>query len=119
MQQMHDLLSRLEVEHPIFLAPMGGGPGTPELAAAVSNAGGLGAVAGAYLTPEQIIAQIRKVRSLTDRPFSVNLFAGAWQTSFDADPTPMLSILTEAHDALGLQVPSLPVIPPDPFAAQL
>ena len=38
-----------DCELPIVLAPLAGGPATPELAAAVSNAGGLGFVAGGYL----------------------------------------------------------------------
>ncbi len=52
---------------------MGGGISTPELAAAVSNAGGLGMLATGGLPPEQIRAQIRRTRQLTDRPFGVNL----------------------------------------------
>jgi nitronate monooxygenase len=69
------LADRLGLEHPILLAPMAGGPSTPELAAAVSNAGGLGSLAGGYLAPEAIRDAIRKVRALTARPFAVNLFA--------------------------------------------
>ena len=42
------------VENPFILAPMGGGPGTPELVAAVSNAGGQGSLTAAKVTPEQI-----------------------------------------------------------------
>ncbi len=64
----------LGIEHPIIQAPMAGGPSTPELAAAVSNAGALGSLGVGYLAPEQLDAQIRKVRVLTDKPFSVNLF---------------------------------------------
>lgn len=66
---------RLGVTHPIVLAPMAGGPSTPELAAAVSNAGGLGSVAGGYLPPEGLRDVIRRTRTLTARPFAVNLFA--------------------------------------------
>ena len=47
----------------------------PSLAAAVSNAGALGTIAGAALRPEELRAAIREVRGLTDRPFAVNLFA--------------------------------------------
>ena len=54
---------------------MAGGPSTPELTAAVSNAGGLGSCAGGYLAPEAIRDAIRKIRALTARPFAVNLFA--------------------------------------------
>jgi len=48
---VHPFLERLGIRHPIILAPMGGGPGTPELAAAVANEGALGSFAGGYLTP--------------------------------------------------------------------
>ncbi len=48
------LLRRLGIEHPIILAPMAGGPSTPELVAAVSNAGGLGSLGAGYLAPEAI-----------------------------------------------------------------
>ena len=54
---------------------MGGGPSTVELAAAVCGAGGLGSVAGGYLSPDQLRDQVRQVRAKTERPFAVNLFA--------------------------------------------
>lgn len=60
---------------PILLAPMAGGPSTPRLAAAVSEAGGLGSIAGAALSPDELRETIRATRALTDRPFAVNLFA--------------------------------------------
>ncbi|MCU1465778.1 MAG: nitronate monooxygenase [Actinomycetia bacterium] len=63
------------VAHPIVQAPMAGGPSTPDLAAAVSNAGALGFVAAGYLTPETLRAQIDATRALTDRPFGVNVFS--------------------------------------------
>jgi nitronate monooxygenase len=53
---------------------MGGGPGTPALAAAVSNAGGLGFLAGGYRSAAELAADIEATRALTDRPFGVNLF---------------------------------------------
>ena len=112
-------LRRLGIELPIMQAPMGGGPSTPELVAAVSNAGGLGSLGAPYLTPEQILDAVRRVRALTEKPFAVNLFAGAYQTENAIDPAPMLALLGEAHAALGLPPPVLPALPPDPFAAQL
>jgi len=112
-------LRRLGIELPIIQAPMGGGPSTPELVAAVSNAGGLGSVGAPYLTPEQILDAVRRVRALIDKPFAVNLFAGAYQIENGIDPAPMLALLGEAHAALGLPPPVLPVLPPDPFEAQL
>ena len=53
---------------------MAGGPSTPELAVAVCEAGGLGFLAGAYLTGERLREQIAQVRAGTDAPFGVNLF---------------------------------------------
>jgi nitronate monooxygenase len=59
---------------PIVQAPMAGEADRPELTAAVSNAGGLGSIGGAYLTPDALRDRIRAVRALTSRPFAVNLF---------------------------------------------
>lgn len=115
----NEFLRRLGVEHPIIQGPMGGGPSTPELVAAVSNAGGLGSLGAPYLTSDQIADAIKRIRALTDKPFNVNLFAGAWQTANAVDPAPMLEVLGEIHAALGLPAPVVPAVPPDPFDAQL
>ncbi len=114
-----ELLARLAIDHPIIQGPMGGGPSTPELVAAVSNAGGLGSLGAAYLAPDQITDAIRRIRSLTSRPFNVNLFAGGWSTDRNFDSGPMLKILEEIHQKLGLPAPSAPQLTPDPFPAQL
>jgi nitronate monooxygenase len=58
----------------VVLAPLAGGPSTPELAAAVANAGGLGFVAAGYLTPDELAARLERTRELTDGPLGVNLF---------------------------------------------
>ena len=60
---------------PIVQAPMGGGPSTPALAAAVAEAGGLGFLAAGYRSVEAVRADVEALRSLTGRPFGVNLFA--------------------------------------------
>lgn len=59
---------------PLVGAPMAGGPSTPALAAAVSNAGGLGSLPAAYLSPERFAGDIAAARSLTGGPIGVNLF---------------------------------------------
>jgi nitronate monooxygenase len=61
-------------EHPLVQAPMAGGVSRPELAAAVSEAGGLGFLAAGYKTPEAMHREIKELRGLTDRAFGVNLF---------------------------------------------
>jgi enoyl-[acyl-carrier protein] reductase II len=64
----------LNVEHPILLAGMGG-VSYAELAAAVSNAGGYGVLGMAGTGPDFIRQQMKKVRTLTDKPFGVDLLA--------------------------------------------
>ena len=59
---------------PIAGAPMAGGPSTPALAAAVSEAGGLGFLAGGYLSARRVADDIAATRALTTGPFGVNLF---------------------------------------------
>lgn len=71
---MSDLLRDLDLAHPIVQAPMAGGATTPELVAAVSNAGALGSFAAAMLAPRAMIEGAARVRALTARPFNVNLF---------------------------------------------
>ncbi|ODT85777.1 nitronate monooxygenase family protein [Phenylobacterium sp. SCN 70-31] len=61
----------LNIQYPIVLAGMGGAS-VPRLAAAVSNAGGLGVLGAAACPPEQLRAWIREVRALTDKPFGVD-----------------------------------------------
>jgi nitronate monooxygenase len=113
------LLDLFGIRIPIVLAPMGGGPGTPQLAAAVSNAGGLGSLAGAYLTPEQMRDEIARMRALTERPFAMNLFAGGYHSVIGREPEPMLAVMRRVHQTLGLPAPSLPPVPPDRFREQL
>ena len=59
---------------PVVLAPLAGGPSTPELAAAVSDAGGLGFLAAGYLSAAELAARIARTRELTTQTFGVNLF---------------------------------------------
>jgi nitronate monooxygenase len=63
-----------ELDKPVIVAPMAGGPTTPELAAAASNAGGLGFLAGGYLTAEAFAERITAARALTTGPLGANLF---------------------------------------------
>jgi nitronate monooxygenase len=67
------LLDLLRIEHPIIQAPMAGAMDF-ELAAAVSEAGGLGSLPAAMLTPDQLRDQITQFRSSTRKPLNVNFF---------------------------------------------
>src|SRR5712671_5144485 len=66
------LCQRLGIEVPIIQAPLGGAVG-PTLAAAVSNAGGLGMLVPWRADLDTVRRQIRETRELTRRPFGVNL----------------------------------------------
>ena len=78
---------------PIVQAPMAGGPSTPELAAAVSGAGGLGFLAAGYQTPAGLADAVAATRALTGAPIGVNVFA---PTGAAADP----AVVAEYVEAL-------------------
>ncbi|MEX5728258.1 nitronate monooxygenase [Rhodovulum iodosum] len=67
-----DFCRLFSVKHPVVLAPMGR-VGTPELVAAVSNAGGLGLAPLWVYGPDKLRSEVRRIRDLTDKPFGVNL----------------------------------------------
>lgn len=92
---------------PIIQAPMAGGPDTPALAAAVSNAGGLGSLGCAYSTPSQIEELARAVRTITDRPFALNLFVRTETPDITAEAR-VMPVLAPFHAELGIteQAPS-------------
>lgn len=118
MRAASDFCSRLGIEHPIIQAPMAGST-TPELVAAVSNAGGLGMLGAANFTPLQIKEAIAAVRELTDRPFGVNLFAGGREEAREVDLHGALEILATFYAEMGLPAPEAPRLGSDPFPAQI
>ena len=104
---------------PVVLAPMGGDPSTPELAAAVSNSGGLGSLAAAYSNPERIAKDVARVRELTARPFAVNLFSPQAQLPLSGDAGAVAEFLRPYHQRLGLKPPELPQKPIENFDDQV
>ena len=66
------LCERLGIEFPIIQAPIGSAS-TPQLAAAVSNAGALGMLSVTWRSLEELRRILRETRKLTARPFGVNL----------------------------------------------
>jgi len=104
-------------EIPIWQAPTGSVAG-PELAIAVSAAGGMGAMALTWAPLEQAVEAVHKVRSATQQPFLVNfalafsptalpavLEAGAPIITFSwGDPTPYLAQVRSAGAKIGVQV---------------
>ncbi|NOT41182.1 MAG: nitronate monooxygenase [Alphaproteobacteria bacterium] len=63
----------LGIEHPIIQAPMAGAQGAA-MAIAVSNAGGLGSLPCALLSPDQIRRELQTIRQQTAKPFNLNFF---------------------------------------------
>ena len=94
----------LEIDQPIVLAGMGGAS-CPALAAAVSNAGGLGVLGAAACGPKLLRRWIRETRELTDKPFGVDtlLPASVRRAKYDGTegPTPqeLLPEMQEFADA--------------------
>ena len=112
------LRARLGLRLPLVLAPMAG-VSTPALVAAVSEAGGLGSLGAAYLSPADLRAAGEAVQAQTGYAWAVNLFVPG--------PTPVPSAEAQAaaeaelapfHAALGLEPPRCPAPAPDPFEAQ-
>ena len=116
---MNDFCRKHDLSIPVILAPMGGDPSTPELAAAVSNAGGLGSLAAAYSNPERIAKDIARIRELTTRPFAVNLFSPQAQRPLSGDTGTVAEFLRPYHERLGLKAPELPQKPIENFDDQL
>src|SRR4051812_9687655 len=102
---------RFHLRLPVIQAPMGGGPTTPELVAAVCNSGGLGSLAAAYLSPEQIDREVPQVRKLTDRPFAVNQFSRDPDQPLRGDVQAMTAWLAKHHKQLGIAPPTVPTRP--------
>src|SRR6187549_2045759 len=114
------LTTLLEIDLPIIQAPIGGAS-TPELAAAVSNAGGLGMLSITWRTPDELELLLSTTKSLTERPFGVNLVlewdpterlemalaAGVRVVSFFwGDPEPYIDRIHEAGSLVALTVGS-------------
>ncbi len=98
---------------------MAGGPDSPALAAAVSNAGGLGSLGCAYLTVERIAAVAGEVGKLTPRPFALNLFVRGEADDDDAAAARVRPILRGFAGELGLADDAKPPPPPPGYEQQL
>ena len=103
------LCEQFGIEVPIVQAPMAGGWNTPALAAAVSEAGGLGMLAAGRVSAADLHQQITETRRRTARPFGVNFLVPAPAPATPDDPA-MPAVLRRIRDRLGL--------PPDPPAVE-
>ena len=111
----HRVLDLVGIEHPILLSPMANA-GTAELAIAVAEAGGLGALPCSALSNEQIRQNLEIIRQRTSRPLNVNFFCHT-HPSFDASRDERWRArLARYYAELGID-PNVqsPPAPPPPF----
>jgi nitronate monooxygenase len=104
--------------HPIIQGPMAGGSNTPELVAAVSNAGALGSLAGSLLSPDTLRSQVAAIRALTDQPFLINFFVQGMPAPAADDVERAKELLKPVYQALGWDELPTPAKWCESFAAQ-
>ncbi len=102
---LRSLLSRIGIELPIFQAPMAG-TSTPAMAAAVSNAGALGALGLAAEKADGAGRMIAATRELTNRPFNVNVFCHRPATANAAVESAWIARFAPEFAALGAEPPT-------------
>lgn len=114
---------RVGITHPIVQGPFGGGLSSVALAAAVSDAGGLGSFGAQQVKPDAIGALVNELRAATPNPFAVNLWV-----PFGHEPTPAeaaaetaraLELLAPWYAELGIAPPELPAAFTPAFAEQI
>jgi len=102
---MTALLAQLGIQHPIFLAPMAG-ISTPELAAEVSNQGGLGALGLGANSIQTARQQILQTQALTHHPFQVNFFCHQSQALHEQEAQAWIQQFSTKFQALGVPTPT-------------
>ena len=110
-----DVAELLGITHPIIQAPMSGFT-TPQLVAAVSNAGALGSLGSATLMADALRDQVAQIRQATNRPFNINFFVHPAPAQ-DADAAERMRLRIAPHfSEFGLGTvpnPSEPFLPFD------
>jgi nitronate monooxygenase len=89
---------------PIVQAPLAGGPSTPALAAAVSNAGGLGFLAAGYKPVDAVRADLEALRALTTRPFGLNVFVPSVRAADPASVSAYAAKLQAESERAGVEL---------------
>ena len=108
------MLAQFGMSIPLVAAPMSGGPTTPAMVSAATQAGGLGMLAAGYKTVEAVEAEIKKVRA-EGIPFGINVFApNPLPVDPDSYRTYAATIQQEA-DQFGLTLPAEPIEDNDRF----
>lgn len=104
------LTQLLGIDLPIVQAPMAGVQGSA-LAIAVSNAGGLGSLPAAMLTPEALCAELTAIKQAVDRPFNVNFFCHTDPVPDAAQEAAWRALLAPYREELGLDIEDKTAVP--------
>ena len=117
------LTEMLNIRYPIVQGPFGGGHSSPELVAAVTNAGGLGSFGAMGLAPDELGGLCASIRERTNGAFAVNLWVStedddARNESINARCEGALAPLMPLFKELGVTPPALTSATPHDFAAQ-
>jgi nitronate monooxygenase len=107
------LCDLLGIEHPIIQAPMAGSA-TPELASAVSNAGGLGSLGCGEMTPDAVREAVLRMRAGSGRPFNVGFFAHPAPRVDEARLAEIMDRVRPFYAELGLDAPPIAQSIPGP-----
>jgi nitronate monooxygenase len=86
---------------PILQGPMAGGASRAELVSAVSNAGGLGCMAGSLLSPAAVRDEVGRIRSMTDQPFLLNFFVLQTPAPTPQEVASAVELLRPVWESLG------------------
>lgn len=114
MDKTAALTGLLGIDRPILQAPMAGAA-TPALAAAVSNAGGLGALGVAMMPPEMLRQEVATLRTMTNGSFNLNYFVHDEPDLSTYDAAPMRAALARHYAELGLGDVPAPSVPSPAF----
>jgi nitronate monooxygenase len=100
----------LGIDLPIIQAPMAGVQGSA-LAVAVSNAGGLGSLPGAMLSPDSMRSELSLITAGTARPYNVNFFCHTPPTPDAERENAWRNVLRPYYDELGIDIDDVPAAP--------
>jgi nitronate monooxygenase len=102
-----ELAKLLDIDWPLIQAPMAGAA-TPAMISTVCNAGALGSLPAAYMSPDTMRLQASEVRARTTQPFNVNLFVTPRPTPDPAQIARALDLLRPMREALGMPPGTVP-----------
>lgn len=110
----HTRVSKIAgIEYPILQGPFGGNLSSVELVSAVSNAGGLGGYGAYTLTPQEIYAIDKQIKTATNRPYNLNLWVSdsdiADGTITDEQFKRALQLFKPYFDEVGIGLPEKPL----------